>query len=170
MLKILRCICIGAFLTASELAFSQNSGYTQRNNKIYFCNELVEQADFASFKLLGHGYAKDKNNVYYKGDVLRFVDPVSFRLKEKKDEVMEEPQESGYYKVTDDVFYNGKKVKGVFTVRDFKDLGDGYAIDNFNAYYKGVKIEGARASGFKNLGKGYAKDSFHTYFYGKKTE
>lgn len=58
----------------------------------------------------------------------------------------------------------------MFTVRDFEDLGDGYAIDTFDAYYKGVKIEGAHASGFKSLGKGYAKDSFHTYFYGKRTE
>lgn len=95
MLKRLRCICVVAFLATSALAFPQNSGYTQRNDQVYFCNELIEQADFSSFKLLGHSYAKDKNNVYYKG--LRFVDPASFKLKGKKDEVMEESQDSGYY-------------------------------------------------------------------------
>lgn len=73
---------------------------------------MIKQADFASFKLLGHGYAKDKYNVYYKGDVLRFVDPASFKLKGKKDEEMKESQDSGYYKTADDVFYNGKKSKG----------------------------------------------------------
>lgn len=149
---------------------AQNNGYSNMNGCVYYCNEQIEHADANSFVVLKHGYAKDKNNVYYKGDVLRFVDPASFKLKGKKEELIEELPESGYFKAESDVFYNGKKVKGVFTVKAFKDLGDGYAIDTFDAYYKGVKIDGAHASGFKNLGNGYAKDSFHTYFLGKMTE
>lgn len=152
------------------LCQAQTNGYTSKDGCVYYCDEAIEHADVNTFRVLKYGYAKDKNNVYYKGDILRFVDPVSFKLKGKKDNATDELPETGYYKADGVVFYNGKTVKGVFTVSNFKDLGDGYAIDTFNAYYKGVKIEGAHASGFKNLGKGYAKDSFHTYFYGKKTE
>ena len=157
-------------IVSAALCQAQTNGYTSKNGHIYYCDEEIEHADANTFRILKHGYAKDKNSVYYKGDILKFVDPISFKLKGRNDNSADELPETGYYKATDDVFYNGKKVKGVFTVRDFKDLGDGYAIDTFNAYYKGLKIEGARASGFKNLAKGYAKDSFHTYFYGKKTE
>ena len=151
-------------------AQSANSGYTLNDGKVYYLNEIIEQADVNSFKMLGHGYARDKNNVYYKGDILKFVDPISFKLKGMNDNSADELPETGYHKADGYVFYNGKKVKGVFTVRDFKDLGDGYAIDTFNAYYKGVKIEGAHTSGFKSLGKSYARDSFNTYYMGKKTE
>ena len=168
-------LILALFLTVFSVAvFGQtstvpSSGYEKKNNKVFFCGEQIEQADFATFKLLGHGYAKDKNNVYYKGDVLKFVAPETFRLKGSKSQA-DNTDNSGYYKAEDAVYYNGKRMKDVFTVRDFKDHGDGYATDTFHAYYQGVRIQEAHANGFKNLGRGYAKDVFNTYYLGRKTE
>lgn len=143
------------------------NGYRHKNGRVYFCDELVEMADWLSFKVLGHGYAKDNNNVYYKGDILRYVEPSTFNIKEAKNDT---PSGNAYYKVIDNnVFYKGKEVD-VFPIRGFKDLGDGYAKNTFDVYYEGKKIPDASASSFKNIGNGYAKDSFHTYYLGQRTE
>ena len=165
-----RFFIVFTLIIVTVISRAQSTGYSCKNGIVYYCNEKIEIADVSTFKVLKYGYAKDKNNVYYKGDVLKFVEPSTFKLKEKKEVNRKDTSDTDYYKVENEVFYKGKKVKGVFTIRDFKDLGDGYAIDSFYAYYNGVRIEGAHATGFKNLGKGYAKDSFHTYFNGKRTE
>lgn len=170
MFRLLKLVYLSIVLILSTPLSAQDSGYSRKDGQVLFLNEIIEQADFKTFKVLGHGYAKDKSNVYFMGDVLRFVDPVSFKLKGTKTSASQDNKETGYYKTPDEVFYNGKKVKGLFTVKAFKDLGDGYGIDSFNAYYKGIQIQGSHASGFKNLGNGYAKDSFNTYYLGKKVD
>ena len=95
------------------------------------------------------------------------------------------------------VYYNGEKVKGA-RASSFKDLGWGYAMDNFDVYYCGKEIDastmnftvltdgyaknsfdvfflgkevkGASPSSFKVLSNGYAKDSFDTFYMGKKID
>jgi len=49
-------------------------------------------------------------------------------------------------------------------------LGDGYATDGFNAFYKGREIEDAAVTSFKVLKDGYARDSFNAYYKGRKMD
>lgn len=143
---------------------AQKSGYTFKGEQVFFCDELMEKANFATFKVLGHGYAKDMNNVYFKGKVLPYVDPYSFKLKGCK---VSENTDSGYFIIDGKVFYKGKELDA-FPASKFKDLGDGYAVSVFNVFYKGIKIEGASTINFKNIGGGYAQDIRNTYYLGKR--
>ena len=44
-------------------------------------NSLIEQADVASFEVLGRNFAKDKNHIYFKSDVIsNQVDHASFEV------------------------------------------------------------------------------------------
>ena len=56
------------------------------------------------------------------------------------------------------------------TESGFKVLGDGYATDGFNAFYKGREIEDAAVTSFKVLKDGYARDSFNAYYKGRKMD
>ena len=71
----------------------------------------------------------------------------------------------GYAKDNYRVYYNGKKLTN--NPSRFKALSDGYAMDSFDVYYFGKEIE-ASTSGFKVLSDGYAKDAFDAYYCGKE--
>ena len=150
------------------LNHAQTAGYRRIRGLVYYSDRQIETADFITCKILIHGYAKDKDKVYYKGDVLSYVDPKTFRLKGMDENNGGTMPDSEYFKIDHYVFYNGEKVKGVHSIRDFRDLGNGYAIDAFNAYYEGVRVDDASVHSFKNLGDGYAKDTFNAYYKGLK--
>ena len=147
-------------------------GYEMDKGRVFFCKELVWDADPWSFEDLGYGYAKDRNNVYLNGRVLENVDPSSFRLKVQSGRrkhgkgQVDEPVRRGYFKTKMNVYYGEKKLDAMAS--SFKELGGGYAKDAFNVYYCGEKVEGAMASSFKYTGDGYGEDSFDAYFRGRK--
>lgn len=70
-----------------------------------------------------------------------------------------------YVKSRDEVFYNGRPMRGVHA-RTFKELGGGYAKDTYYVYYCGKRLDRASANSFRVLKNGYAKDAFNVYFLG----
>lgn len=179
--KVLMAVVCLSFVS---VAFAQKykSAYQVMNGRVLYHGKAIV-ADARSFEVLGFGYAKDRMNVYLDGVILKYVDPATFSLHPgvngrhghgetahhghggfDRDRIPEVR-----YEITmNDVFFGSHRVEGV-NVGSFKDLGDGYAKDNFSVYYMGRKVDAhMMTSSFKNLGSGYAGDTFDTMYAGKK--
>jgi hypothetical protein len=67
-------------------------------NNIFFYGTVLEEADAASFQILGGGYYKDANRVYHQGRIIEDADPATFQVPEDPDasepdvEPVDEPQ------------------------------------------------------------------------------
>lgn len=67
------------FIIISVLSFS--SYYKIENNKVYFEDILIKNADIKTFDILNNFlYAKYKNNVYYLGYILEEADAGTFEV------------------------------------------------------------------------------------------
>lgn len=137
----------------------------------------VYGADVYTFRDLGFGYGKDSRHVYRFGQVLEFVDPSGFRVDGRfaapggapGGDWCDPDMGRGYYVDSFDAYYDGRVIKGAH-VTSFKVLGDGYAKDSFNVYWCGREIHDVSSTSFKVLGSGYAKDAFNIYWHGREIE
>ena len=198
MKNIFKTLAVAVLMLSAAAAFAQNpvtrpaphsqhttaSSYEVRGNKVYYGRVELCDADSRSFEDLGHGYAKDKNNVWWQGSVLPFVDVKYFRLTTSTSKPGPMPGRGpgdqgpgnapgkhgvmSYEVIGNTVYYNGVKVKGA-KASSFKDLGWGYAVDNFDVYYCGKEID-ASTMNFTVLTDGYAKNSFNVFFCGKEVK
>lgn len=186
--SIMKAMTVTVLLSASVLVSAQpaRSAYTVRGNYVGYNGRPVSEADARSFIIMAHGYAKDFRNVYYQGNVLPFVDPSTFRLREPEggpDGAPDMVPPVGHGEMPADahtpvmryvvsrgvVYYNGREVEGA-VASSFKNLGDGYAKDNFDVYYMGVEVDRAFASSFRVLGDGYARDNLYVFYKGREIE
>lgn len=62
------------------LNLSLFSSYKVSNNKVYYDDIILEDADIQSFKILSSIYAKDKNSVYYFDQKLSDIDYQTFTI------------------------------------------------------------------------------------------
>ncbi len=133
-----------------KLEESEKSGdYFVLDNEVY-CGEVahnsypLKKVDFESFKVLsGTKYAKDKNHVLYPLQTI-CIDGSNW----------------GNCHCTEYIIKDADPVT-------FEYVGDEYALDIKNVYFRGVRIHNSIFKEFENLTQGYARDSTHIYFRGK---
>ena len=75
-------IAVAVLVLSAVTVFAQNTGgYRVLNGKVYYNNNILQEADPNTILDLGYGYAKDCENVWLEGKLLPLVDARSFRLK-----------------------------------------------------------------------------------------
>ena len=194
MKNILRLIAVAVLILSAVAAFAQNQGgYKILNEKVYYNNVILHEADPHTIQDLGYGYAKDNENVWYEGKILPLVDPHVFRLKNSCPPPgafppSEGSQGFGLNDLLSVIFGNGASQNaGQHPGHDHgpehhgpghnpghgPDHSNihqerGYEIVGTKVYYNGVIVSNAYAHSFKDLGWGYAKDSASVYYCGKK--
>ena len=196
MKNILRLIAVAVLILSAVAAFAQNQGgYKILNEKVYYNNVILHEADPHTIQDLGYGYAKDNENVWYEGKILPLVDPHVFRLKNSGPPPGAVPpsegsQGFGLNDLLSAIFGNGASQNagqhpGHDHGPEHHDPGPGhnpdhgpghsnihqergYEIVGTKVYYNGVIVSNAYAHSFKDLGWGYAKDSARVYYCGKK--
>ena len=194
MKNILRLIAVAVLILSAVAAFAQNQGgYKILNEKVYYNNVILHEADPHTIQDLGYGYAKDNENVWYEGKILPLVDPHVFRLKNSgpppgAGPPSEGSQGFGLNDLLSAIFGNGASQNaGQHPGHDHgpehhgpgHNPGHGpghsnihqergYEIVGTKVYYNGVIVSNAYAHSFKDLGWGYAKDSARVYYCGKK--
>ena len=85
--------------------------------------------------------------------------------RKRNDRDRERKRRSRYVVGRQEVFYDGKPVKGA-SARTFKVLHDGYAADAWNVYHDGIRIPEASVQSFTVLRDGYAKDHWNVWYRG----
>ena len=196
MKNILRLIAVAVLILSAVAAFAQNQGgYKILNEKVYYNNVILHEADPHTIQDLGYGYAKDNENVWYEGKILPLVDPHVFRLKNSGPPPGAVPpsegsQGFGLNDLLSVIFGNGASQNagqhpGHDHGPEHHNPGPGhnpghgpdhsnihqergYEIVGTKVYYNGVIVSNAYAHSFKDLGWGYAKDSARVYYCGKK--
>ncbi len=164
----------------------QRGGYTKDAWSVYYAGRKVEGLSSSGFVDLGGGYGKDAWTVVYRGRKIEGAAAQSFeyvgrgrakvawrsyfRGRPESDRcgaVCDPgcPLGDGYAAECGEIYFRGRKVEGA-AAQSFEVLGDGYGKDAWTVYYCGRKVEGAAAQSFVVLGRGYAKDAWRVYFEG----
>ena len=168
----------------------QRGGYTKDAWSVYYAGRKVEGLSSSGFVDLGGGYGKDAWTVVYRGRKIEGAAAQSFeyvgrgrakvawrsyfRGRPESDRcgaVCDPgcPLGDGYAAECGEIYFRGRKVEGA-AAQSFEVLGDGYGKDAWTVYYCGRKVEGAAAQSFEVLGGGYGKDAWTVYYCGRKVE
>lgn len=113
--------------------------YVIKNEKVFFGNEIISDADADTFKVINGILAKDKNNVYFNGIKVQLLDKINldetriiytndsyspvYFLKDKKNiYALYSSSEDAEIKILDEVDYNSFKVINTFLMKDKNNL------------------------------------------------
>ncbi|HEQ65272.1 MAG TPA: hypothetical protein ENN64_00385 [bacterium] len=55
-------------------------GYGVGGDKVYYCENVIDEVDIDTFQVLDRGYAKDKSHVYKDGVIVDTLDPEIFTV------------------------------------------------------------------------------------------
>lgn len=142
--------------------------FSKDESTIFYENRVVAGADAASFSVLANGYAKDKNAVYLQAKRIAGADPASFELFKPGGEYV---SEDFYSKDKQGIYWMDKKIITGDNPA-FAPLGNGYAADGKQVWFKTATISGADANTFKvyphDVGDADAEDAATKYHSGKK--
>ena len=146
--------------------------YKIKADGVYYKDELIEEADIATFEYIEYRYAKDKNNIYYLGERVKNIDRLTFEYLGK-----------GYAKDKNYVYYSFMKgldsEVGIIKEADmetFEYLDYFYAKDKDHVYEFGeVSEEEDWKTGevseekdpatFEILDRYITKDKNYVYYY-----
>ena len=146
--------------------------YKIKADGVYYKDELIEEADIATFEYIEYRYAKDKNNIYYLGERVKNIDRLTFEYLGK-----------GYAKDKNYVYYSFMKgldsEVGIIKEADmetFEYLDNFYAKDKDHVYELGeVSEEENWRTGevseekdpatFEILNRYITKDKDNVYYY-----
>ena len=122
--------------------------YAKDKNTAYYKGKEIENADTASFEILGYEYARDKKSVYYKGKTAESIDVYTVKY-----------IETVYVKDRKLVFYNGKIINeadtGTFEVLD----PIYFSKDKNSVFFMGKKIKNADSDSFEVCGSNLTYES-----------
>ena len=135
-------------------------GYGMDNNKVYYGDKEVINADIDSFYVLNYAYAKDKNTAYFKGEK---ICDLSCNFRAFK-------QAFGYATDNTYVYYNGKVLENSDPMA-FQGIGDAsfyeakfLAKDNVCTYFDGEIIDYIDNETISSIGKNFYKDKNGVYY------
>jgi len=165
--KILKKVIL--FLVLANVGFgdiAQNLGdyYSINKGKVYYGNEILEEANPKTAELIGFSLLKDDKNVYYMGKKIKDVKIKNF-----------EKLGQNYWKNDNKIYYRDEKIENADII-SFKVLNEDYAKDK-NHIYRGSETIDSSLSGkikdpetFEFLPNGiiygilYGKDKYNVYY------
>ncbi len=150
-------------------------GYQIKKNKVYFVtsedggfgkvNNLIEEANLETFKVISGAYAKDNSRVYFSGRPIVGAEVKSFQLIKVDSQIIQD-----IYSRDDKNVYRGTQNLKISDPNSFKLFAGGYSLDSMYVYHDEVVVPGADPTSFQVIGKGYnwfGLDSQHVYYFGK---
>ena len=153
------------FLVLANVGFgdaAQNLGdyYSINKGKVYYGNEILEEANPKTAELIGFSLLKDDKNVYYMGKKIKDVKIKNF-----------EKLGQNYWKNDNKIYYRDKKIENA-DIMSFKVLNEDYAKDKNNVYDGNESIgRGIKdPKTFEFLPNGiiygilYGKDKYNVYY------
>lgn len=144
-----------------------NKTFAKDINHVYFCNEILEEADPASFRALDENYSADSRFVWYREDKIDGANPKTFVAPEKSNSL-----EISLALAHDDRdYYCGNNPLHVADMASFKRKGGSWAVDHQNVYYIGLEAKKGKDKmpigdyrTFRVLNDFYAADSKNVYY------
>ena len=140
-----------AHIHPSSFRILNQHGYAKDNQRVYYHENTVQDADPKSFTALSELYGKDTVRVYYTGKVIPGAEPASFALFDIQ-----------WGKDSQDVYFQTRPIKACDTA-SFTLLRDGWQRDKECIYTKGSKLPGADPATFTVLNSWFAKDANTVY-------
>ncbi|MEO6818998.1 MAG: DKNYY domain-containing protein [Ginsengibacter sp.] len=144
--------------------------YSKDAHKVFFLGFTIKDADPATFEVLSSGYSKDKIAVYFKEKKIAGVDLLSFEVFKENESFN---QDVVYAKDKSNVYVNDKKIIDA-NVANFKLLGENYASDARNVFYKSIPVKEANPLAFSvyphDIGDADAEDGNNKFHEGKKVK
>jgi hypothetical protein len=148
--------------------FAKDSAY------VYYKEEVITDADVATFQALDEQYARDKNQVYYCDE---FRESQNYYLTKKKTITVLEEAHPGSFTILGNGYAKDKQfayVEGTsFPVKDiatFEGIDQYFSKDQVQAYFRRKPIPGSDGKTFEVIDFNYAKDARQVYFYGHAGE
>lgn len=120
----------------------------------------------ATFEVLQSAYSKDKQAVYFNEKKIPGVHPQAFEVFKENDSFN---QDVDYAKDNNSMYVNDKKIPSA-DVATFKLLGQNYASDNKQVFYKNRIVKGAAPASFTvyphDVGNADAEDDTNKFHEG----
>lgn len=140
--------------------------YSRDDIHVFFLGFTLEGADAGSFQILAEGYAKDKGAVYYQQRKVTGADAGTFEVYQENGMY---GHDVSYARDHGSVFMDDVRVDGA-DVPTFKVLGENYASDQQNVYYKSKVVKGANPGTFivypHDVGNADSEDAFQKFHEG----
>ena len=150
-----------------------NESYAKDINHVYFCNEILEEADPASFRAFDESYSADNQHVWYRKNIIEGANPQTFVAPEKSNSL----DVSLALAHDDHDYYCGENPLHVVDMASFKRKGGSWAVDRLNVYYIGLEAQIGKDIvpigdylTFRVLNHFYAADSKNVYYKNKIVE
>lgn len=166
-------------LTSSEFAAKKPEGYDSATferlnetyakdiNHVYYCNEILEEADPKSFRALDNNYSADSRHVWYREDIIEGANPTTFVAPEKSNSL----DFSVDLAHDDHDYYSQNHPLHVADMASFKRKDGSWAVDHKNVYYIGLEAQIGKDivpigdyRTFRVLNHLYAADSKNVYY------
>lgn len=112
-----------------------NESYAKDVNHVYYCNEILENADPVSFRVLNENYSADARHVWYRNDTIQGANPATFVI------LTDDSKSFDFSFVLahdDHDYYCGTHPLHVADMASFKKEGSNWAVDSHNVYYLGM--------------------------------
>ena len=142
--------------------------YSKDKSHVFFLGFTLRDADGSSFRILPAGYAADKNFVYFQSKKIPGADASSFLVYPENDSL---GHDVAYARDRYTVFMDEKKMPDA-DLSSFKMLGENYARDSKQVFYKTNIIKNADVATFKvyphDVGNADAEDATNKYHEGLK--
>ena len=144
-----------------------NKTFAKDINHVYYCNEILEEADPKSFRALNEEYSADSRYVWYRGNKIEDANPQTFVAPKKKNSL----DISIDLAHDDHDYYNQDKPLYVADMGSFKRVDGSWAVDRQNIYYIGLEAEIGKDivpigdyRTFRVLNDFYAADAKYVYY------
>ena len=133
-----------------------DSSYARDQDQVFYQGHELKGVDVGTFEVLKEGYAKDKNSVYYLDQVLKDADLVSFYV-----------NEFGYALDAKHVFVREKMIEGSDPATLVMNEKSGIISDKTRVYNGPQEVD---PETYVTLACGYAKDKSRAYYVDKNVE
>ena len=159
--------------------------YAADEHHVYHRNQIIQNADPASFRRIDRSYWRDANKVFFDDSEIPGADPETFKplskapwARDKKDvyagSIALHVRDISTFTILQGVWAKDAKAyysnSGLLVYRtvpcdyqSFVILNESYAKDRNRGYWEGVPIEGSDAASFAATGNFSAKDKFREY-------
>ncbi|AWH88713.1 DKNYY domain-containing protein [Limnobaculum parvum] len=129
------------------------NGYARDAQALFFQDKKIPDADLQSFELKYNGFAKDAKNAYYKGEIIAGVDMASFEIVSSYDAESKDKNHT----------YLGAKI-GPHRAKQSRYMTKGKYVYIFYSPSAGSSlIDGADAKSFQAIDAYYSRDKRHIF-------
>lgn len=138
-------------IDAPSFQILNRHGYAKDNQRVYYHENTVQNADPNSFTTLSDLYGKDNAQVYYAGKTIPGADPSSFT-----------PFDIQWGKDSQDVYFQDRPVQACESAT-FVFLEEDWQRDSQCVYRRGEKLTNADSASFVVLNYWFGKDKNYAY-------